>query len=166
MIIDLSSSSNSFKKERKFYGLKKNGRYFFNITNYELVYYSMNIENEKIRYEGESFFISQIHGRELLIGVSKNTGSDSGYYTEIYNFKENNYTKYETFSIFEWLIEYTFSIMESSDESDPNYFYYTFCYSSLNTLNKNQFLLNIRKIYFSFDLSEGFYIKEKKNRKN
>ena len=163
MIIDSSTSNNS--GERKFYGLKKNGRFYFNITNYELGYFSMTVQNEKPRYEGESFFIkltsnnTQIHGRELLLGVSKNIGTDSGFYTEIYNLNDNNYTKYKTYNILGWLIGDTFSIMESLDESDPNYYYYTFCYCSLN---EHKYYFNIRKIYFSFDLPEGYYIKEKK----
>ena len=53
MIID--SSTTNYSGERKFYGLKKNGRFYFNKPNYELGYFSMNVQNEKPRYEGESF---------------------------------------------------------------------------------------------------------------
>ena len=164
MVIDSGATS---RNERKFYGLKKNGRFYFNNPNYELGYFSMNVQNEKPRYEGESFFIkltsnnNEIHGKELLLGVSKNTGGDSGYFTEIYNFEYNNYTKYLTYDIFGWLVVDTFTILESFDESNSIY-YYTFCYSTLNS----RYYFNIRQVYFSFDLPAGYYVKEKRIEKN
>ena len=162
MIIDSSSKNNI--DERKFYGLKKNGMFYFNITNYELGHFSMNIDNEKPRYEGESFFIkltsnnSEVHGRELLLGISRNTGSDNGFFTEIYNLNENNYTKYKTYDIFGWLIGEIFTVMKSPYESASNY-YYTFCYSSLKS---GEYYLNVRNIYFSFDSSPIYQINSRK----
>ena len=168
MIIDSSSKNNTH--ERKFYGLKKNGGFYFNNPNYELGYFSMIVNNEKPRYEGESFFIkltsnnNEIHGRELLLGISRNTGSDSGFFTEIYNLNDNNYTKFKTYDIFGWLIGETFSVMEGPDESDSKY-YYIFCYSSLFSSSVSGYYLNVRKIYFSFDSSTVYHINSKKIQK-
>ena len=72
MIID--SEAYSISNERRFFGLKKNGRFYFkDSNNKETAYYSMNVENDnKGRIEGESFLIkissndNNIHGRIIM----------------------------------------------------------------------------------------------------
>ena len=157
MILDTSSYPVS--QLRKFFGLKKNGRFFFNDTNNEETpFYIVYSEHTKGRLEGESYFIkltssnSQIHGRELMLGVSKNYDSDPGLYTEIYNLNNKNMTKYLTSDVFGNIISDTFTIIKVPDASNSIY-YYIFTYIICNS---NTYYLMLKKTYFSFDLTEGF----------
>ena len=115
-----------------------------------------NHENGKI--EGESYFIkltsndNNIHGRELLCGISKNEDIKGGYYLELYNLKEKNMTKYETSNILGNIISDSFTIIKYPDESNSIY-YYIFTYI---VCNSNKYYLKIKKTYFSFDLNEGY----------
>ena len=151
MIID--SEAFPVSNERRFFGLKKNGRFYFkDSNNKEIAYYSMNVENgNKGRIGGESFFIklssndSNIHGRELLCGISKN-------YIELYDLNNKNYTLYNTTDIYGNIYTNTFSVSKSSDQSNSSY-YYIFGYLSKGS---NSSYLGIRKTYFSFELSNGF----------
>ena len=97
MIID--TSAYPVTKERSFYGLKKNGKFYFNDSNNQpTCCYSLEVDHSIGRIEGESYFIkltsnnSQFHGRELILGISKNDGEE--HYTEIYNLNNKNFTKY------------------------------------------------------------------------
>ena len=83
MIIDTESYPVS--KERRFFGLKKNGQFYFTSSNNQLTpYYSLYVDHDQGRIEGESKFIkltssnNKFNGKELLCGISKNTG----YYVE------------------------------------------------------------------------------------
>ena len=82
MIID--SSSNPSNKERRFYGLRKNGRFYFkNLNNSATPYFSLFInrddrENEFRKFFGESIFIKlgssnniKEDGKEYLLSVPK-----------------------------------------------------------------------------------------------
>ena len=157
MIVD--SSAFPVNRERKFFGLKKNGRFFFNDTNgRETPFYSLNADHPKGRIEGESYIIkltssdSNIHGRELLCGISKNEDQNPGYYVELYNLNHKNMTKYITSTILGNLIADSFTITEFPNESNSIY-YYIFTYI-IN--NMGLFYLNFKKIYFSFELNEGY----------
>ena len=112
----------------------------------------MNVENgNKGRIGGESLFIklssndNNIHGRELLSGISEN-------YIELYDLNNKNYTLYNTADIFGNIYTNTFSVSKSSYQSN-SYYYYTFGYLSKESNSK---YLSIRKAYFSFELSNGF----------
>ena len=157
MFVDTSTFP--VNNQRNFFGLKKNGRFYFNDTNNKPTgYYSMEIDHEKGRLEGESYFIkltsnnSEYHGRELMIGISKNKDDDSGFYTEIYNFNNNNFTKYLTKNIFGNIIASSFTIIKNPDESDSCY-YYT---SAFIIKNGYYYKLIIKKTYFSFDITAGY----------
>ncbi len=151
MIID--SEAYPVSNERRFFGLKKNGRFYFkDSNNKETPYYSINLKNyNKEIIERESFFIkissndSNVHGRELLCCISKN-------YIELYDLNNKNYTLYNTTNIFGNIYTNTFSVIKFPDQSN-SYYYYTFGYLSNES---NNIYLNIRKTYFSFDLSNGF----------
>ena len=61
MIID--TEAYPFSQERRFYGLKNNGRFFFNDSNNNSIpYFSMNSSYSDGRIEGESHFIKLING--------------------------------------------------------------------------------------------------------
>ena len=71
MIIDSSSYPTS--SERIFFGLKNNGKFVF-----KDIYYSIFLENDETRYEGESYFITLTNNnedenerKELLCDISK-----------------------------------------------------------------------------------------------
>ena len=95
MIIDITS--NPLSEERIFFGLKKNGRFFFNDSNNrETPYFSLKVSQSDGRIEGESLFIkltsinSKFHGKELLCSISKNDESEKVYYVEIYDLENKN----------------------------------------------------------------------------
>ena len=84
MIRDTSSLPVS--SERRFFGLKQNGNFYFKSEdNSETPYYNMTIDHSKGRIEGESYFIklsssdSNINGIELICGISKIGQNDRGY---------------------------------------------------------------------------------------
>ena len=79
MIIDIESYPK--KTERKFFGIRKDGRkLFLNNYNVEDYYYNLEVPNSMIRIEGESRFvkvkinnISNSYFEEYIIGISKST---------------------------------------------------------------------------------------------
>ena len=159
MIVD--SSAFPGDKKRKFFGLKKNGRFYFKDTNNKgTPFFTLTADHSKGRIEGESHFIkltsnnNKLHGKELLFGVSKNGDSDSGYYTEIYDLNNKNMTKYLTINILGNIISDSFSVIKTPGESNSKY-YYTFAYVIRNNSNTNKFMINIKKTYFSFELNGG-----------
>ena len=163
MIIDNSAFPET--SERRFFGLKNNGTFFFNDTNdkktgFYSIYDSRYREDFKGRIEGESSFIkltssnNKFHGKELILGISKNGNNDNGYYVEIYNLDDKNMTKYKTINIFGNIIANSFSINKTPDELNTHYCY-TFSYI---VCNYNTYYLNIKKLYFSFDLNSGHQI--------
>ena len=103
MVIDTSAYPGN--NERRFFGLKKNGRpYFKDENNNETPFYSFfvsGLSNENLqKIEGESCFIQinsskiEIHGNEYLLSFSK---SDN--YVELYDF-ENKEVLFEKTSFF------------------------------------------------------------------
>ena len=88
MIVDIESYP--MKTERKFFGIRKDGRkLFFNNYNVEDYYYNLEVPNSVVRVEGVSLFvkdkinnISNSYFEEYIIGISKvNTGQEK---TEFY----------------------------------------------------------------------------------
>ena len=153
MIVD--SESYPVSKERRFFGLKKNGLFYFTDSNNQPTpYYSMNATHNEGRIEGESKFIkltssyNEYNGRELLCGISKNTN----YFVEFYNFNYKNITEYSTDSMFGNLISEFISFMELPNNSENNYNYIiTYLFQE----GYNCFLI-IREMKFSFDESNGY----------
>ena len=157
MIIDIESYPRL--EERRFFGLKKNGHFYFTKSNNQ-PFYSIYSSSNEARIEGESRLIkltsknSKFHGTELLCGISK--GQD--YYSELYNLNYNNMTKYKTGNMFGNIISDTFSFLESPDNSETKYEYII----TYILQNDTSTYLIIRKMEFSFDNSNGYnLIKER-----
>ena len=157
MIIDTTSFP--VNKERFFFGLKQNGKFYFKADNSETPYYSMIVDNEKGRIEGDSYFIKisssnpNIHGKELICGISKIGENNEGEYVEFYNLDEQNYTKYKTLEMFGNIFSDSFVINKAPDKSD-SYYYYLVNYKNYSSNTK--YYNNIKKIYFSFEKSQGY----------
>ena len=151
MIIDTSAYPVS--KERRFFGLKTNGRYYFNsLDNEEASVCSINVDHDNGRIEGESYRINLISSnndyneKEVILGISK-AGSKIRY-AEIYDLENKSMmAKYETTEIFGNIYSDCFSITKSPDELDN---IYTIAY----VIKKEElFYIEIRKTYFLFDIS-------------
>ena len=157
MIID--STSYPTTNERRFFGLKNNGRFYFRDTdNKETGFYSMYASHTFGRIEGESLIIklkssnSNFNGRELICGISKNNGSD--FYFEIYNLKNKNMSIYKNSAIFGNIFSDSFTfIKRSNEESNLDYVISYIEYSSVYTLKT-------KIINFSFQNINGFNILE------
>ena len=132
MIIDISSKSNT--KERRFFGLKKNGNSYFEDQN-NSSYFSLFIDRKEDRngihgrYRGESIFIKlgsnniEKNGNEYLLGVTKYGNN----YTELYFFNENIILFDLTSSIFGNITSNVFSIYKLPEDPNSN-FHYIFSY--------------------------------------
>ena len=137
MIIDISSRPSSTK--RRFFGLKKNGKFYFKDQNdSDTPYFSLFIntterEEERKhnygRFRGESIFIklgsqdSEKNGNEYLLGVTKLGDS----YTEIYFFNESLVLYDPTSFIFGNITSSIFSIYKLPEDPNSN-FHYIFSY--------------------------------------
>ena len=159
MIVDTTSFP--VNNKRHFFGLRRNGKsYFKNTDNSESSYYTMILDNSKGRIEGESFFIklsstdSNVHGKELICGISKRGQEERGYYVEIYNLEDKNYTQYITLEMFGKITSESFVITKAPDESDSNYYYLV----SYIAESSSKYYNYIRKIYFSFENSQGYVL--------
>ena len=121
MIVD--SESYPPTQERRFFGLKKNGQFYFTSNNQLTPYLSLHAENNSRRIEGESKFIKltssndKYNGKELLCGISKY----QGYYVEFYNLNYKNISKYKTDTMFENMISEFISFMELPNSNENNY---------------------------------------------
>ena len=156
MIIDISSFPIS--KERRFFGLKYNGQFYFNsASNQKTAHYSLTMNHARGRIEGESFLVkltssnSKFHGKELIYGISK-YASDSGNCVEVYNLDNKNSTKYTSSDFFGKIISDSFSFIKAPDEVDSQYLY-TIAY--IVSDNSNNYFINIKKTYFTFDNNNG-----------
>ena len=142
--------------------------FFFKDENNQLTgFYSMNMDHSNGRVEGESYCIKLIssnmkfHGRELILGISKNPFDNGEFYAEIYNLDNINFTKYLTIDIFGSIVTDSFTILKNPDESDSN-FDYTFVYI---VKKDSEYKLYLKKTYFSFELPGGYehVINEERN---
>ena len=149
MILDTSSYPVS--KERRFFGLKTDGRFYFNSAdNEEAPYCSINVDHEDGRIEGESYRInlistnSEYNGKEVILGISK--AADEVHYVEIYDLENRNMiTKFLTTEIFGNIYSDYFSITKSPDETNN---IYTIAYVDKQP---SEFYIKIKKTYFRFD---------------
>ena len=96
MIIDTTSFP--VNKKRYFFGPKQNGKFYFkNTDNSQTPYYTMEVNYDLGRIEGESYFIklsssdSHIHGKELICGLSKRGDNNRGKFVDIYNLEDRNF---------------------------------------------------------------------------
>ena len=160
MIID--TSSYPINKERKFFGLTNNGQFYFTLDNQKTSYYSITMNHDKGRIEGESCLVKltssniNLHGKELIYGISKKGDSNEGIYVEIYNLEDKNYTSYPASIILGNVATDSFTLIKTPDDTDSK-FYYTLTYIVTGTgANANKYFLNIRKTYFTFDINAGF----------
>ena len=148
MIID--TSAYPISQERRFFGLKTNGRFFFD--NEETPYCSINVDHDKGRIEGESYRITiksdniDYNGKEVILGISK--AADEVHYVEIYDLDNKTLmAKYLTTEKFGNIYSDYFSITKSPDETDN---VYTIAYVDKQP---GDFYIQIRKAYFTFDTS-------------
>ena len=157
MIVD--TSCYPISQERRFFGLKTNGRFFFNSTdNEEIPYCSINVDHDEGRIEGESYRITiksdnnDYNGKEVILGISK--AGDEVHYVEIYDLENGSLmAKYLTTEIFGNIYSDYFSISKSPDESDN---VYTIAYVEKKPDN---LYIEIRKTYFIFDTSLTYFHK-------
>ena len=73
---------------------------------------------------------------------------------EIYNLEAKNFTTYATSDMFGNICSESFIITKAPDEPDSNNYYYLMSYVEKSSSGK--YLKNIRKIYFSFERSQGY----------
>ena len=147
MILD--SSSYPYSKDRRFFGLKNNGEYFFNSSECEGSICSITVDHSNGRIEGESYCIkltttnSYYNGKELILGISKSP--DGNQYLEIYDLNNKNFTKILTSEVFGNIYCDCFSIIKSPDESGN---IYTIAY----VIKKpDDFYIEIRKTKFTYE---------------
>ena len=158
MIID--SSTYPQTNERRFFGLKNNGRYYFNDSiNDEFGYYSINASHSVGRIEGESCIIqltssqSEFNGRELLCGISKDDDTYE-YYYEIYNLESKNMSIYKNSIFFGKILSDSFTFIKVPDESNSNFHYIISYITKVST----KYYLYTRKVNFSFENEKGFAV--------
>ena len=151
MILDVESYPDENK--RRFFGLKKNGQFYFtDSNNISTPFFTMTTSHGSVRLEGESLFIKltssneAFNGKELLCGIS--IFQDN--YVEIYNLKDKNMTEYLTGNIFGHITSNVFSFLKSPDNSENNYI---ITYILEN--NTSSYLI-IKELKFSFDNSKGY----------
>ena len=145
MVIDTSSQSS---KERKFYGLKKNGTPFFGNSFYKTL--SVNTDKYKGRNPGEVLFIKYTKNNdysnieEFLAYIPQKNGNDD--YVEYYFFDENVVYINKTSSMGLNDIEsFRFGVLSEAQ----NNLEYIFCYVYGNKLNIYQGYFNYTKKVFS-----------------
>ena len=142
---------------RKFYGLKKNGKYFFkDSNNLETPNLDLTIRDgeDKKRIEGESFFIifdknNYTDYKEYLIGISKK-GKSANCNIEIYDFDNRTIKKKMATDIFGDISSESFSILKYFNDTD-SHFYYIFSYIK----TENKFI--IMKAHFNLT-NDDFYV--------
>ena len=136
------ASENPPSNSRIFYGLKKNGRNFFNNSLFYLKYINdESYYNQK--YESETLFVrlssndEDINGKEYFLSVPKYCD-----YVELFDFDNNEYYALSITIFYEDIIQSYFnSFLKLSDES--NKYYYIF--AGISTT----YYFNIKKFSFS-----------------
>ena len=158
MVVDTSAYYGNNK--RRFFGLKKNGKYFFkDSSGLETPYFNManDRQNSERRIEGESIFIKigsynpSTNGKEYLFGTAKKKDS----YCEIYYFEENTFWAETTQALFGDIQSDVFSALKLPEETDSN-FHYIFSFIEQKDDEEDKGYLTIRNIYFNSD-SSNFY---------
>jgi hypothetical protein len=133
MIVDSESYPTS--QERRFFGLKKNGHFYFtDLYNQETAYCSLNASHDSGRIEGESIFItfSDVIHHQLLLGIPKN----KGYYGEFYDFVAKEMTSFLAYDMFGNILSEVFSLMEIPGNYGNNHIY-IFSYVGIKEIGDN-----------------------------
>ena len=167
MIIDTTANPGS--NERRFFGLKKNGRgYFFDENNIETPYRSLfaeNLENEnQQKLEGESNFIILSNQnfneiKEYLISFSKLDN-----YMELYNFDTNEISTEKTSIIFGNNITSNVSTFFKSESKIDNKTNYYIAY--IHEVNNEYKFYFLRCYFTSTNLKNKGYHRDTGNRKS
>ena len=146
MVIDLSSdSSNSaVYAVRRFYGLKKNGRYYFNKDNVDTPYFTLTstITSYK-KINSVSYFIqlsTDNFGKECIFSLSKGSST-----VDIYDLDNEEITTSLSLVFSRKNIKSIVNtLFKSKYQPDQNYYYYILAYST----NQNPDIFLVRKEYF------------------
>ena len=139
---DLIIDTESFPitQERKFFGIKKDGKEYFTDNSGNKNFHSSIIVNYNDgRIEGESCFIkiksliSEYNGKEYLLGISK--VKELKYNTEIYNLNRKFAHSLSSFFLFNDIISDVFSIIPDplNNKNEFNYFISYIAKSVFNT---------------------------------
>ena len=129
---------------RIFYGLKENGRPFFN--NGTTPYHSMNGMGEKFESETIVIKMNQNEQEEFLLSVGK---GDS--YLEIFDFKNNKtYYKYLKYFVDDTVTSFRNTLISLIPKGDANYYLFGF---TIKDENDYKYLFEIQEIQ-SFQDSE------------
>ena len=160
MIID--TGAYPLENVRKFYGITKDGKEFFEDNSGNKNYHSSVTSSDKYgRVEGESYFVratsssSSNEGKERLVGISKSS-TDYSYLTEIYKFENSkitivNYVTKDTKSYFGDIISNVFSIIRYPG-GDSEYIYYI---SFIVLESKNTYKFKTKKTIYKVDRPYG-----------
>ena len=133
MIIEITSYNDCSR--RMFYGIKSDGRPFYNTIDTEKETYFYSIESELQhgnRYEAENFILANNMGKEFLINIAKDQSN-----IELYNFNENTFNQINLLGI----------QMDSLRGTTLNYIlnnkkYIIFCFTKDNSIY-------LKTLYFS-----------------
>ena len=148
MIID--SESVQLTKERKFYGIKKNGKeYFTNKEGNKDYHSSMTIQSNDGRIHGESSFvrvrsnIKNYNKKEFILGISK--VKNEKYNVEIYNLENGIYYTFSTHEIFGDIVSTVFSIVKDPLSLNTKYNYFI---NYITVSSENKYIFRTKKIHF------------------
>ena len=154
--IILLISSNPPSCVRKFYGLKNNGRFYFNNKGFESQFFSFNINGEENddqrKYEGEILFIelsnnnNNINNKEYLLSIAKWEA-----YTELFDFTEGDYNfmkSSEFFQSYIYSLKNSFFKLNQKDDG-INYYIFASITKPINEPFGDQFYFYIKKFSFS-----------------
>ena len=143
MIID--TEAYPLKTERKFFGIKKDGKEFFsNDAANKNYHFSMTIPDSIGRIEGESCFIKiksmypNLNGKEFLMGISMAIQNE--YKVEFYDLNENKKYDYTTYSLFDNIDSMVFSIIPDPLNTDIEFNYFL-SYIAIDSSDKKNLIL-------------------------
>ena len=149
MIIDTTAFPGN--KERRFFGLKKNGRpYFYDENNFETPYrslYASNLENiNQQKVEGESSFIIISKRNDSIIEEYLMSFSKEDNYVELYDFENNLIIANKSSEYFgKNIVSNVCSFFKAESRKDDNYNYYiAYIYS-----DNNKFKFYVQRNYFT-----------------
>ena len=157
LIIDIEGYPST--KERRFYGIKKNGNGYFSNTDGSPNYKGkLTFQYSDGRVEGESCFIkmqstsSSYKGTELLFGISKD---EYGIFkTEFYDLNSGYTYYYITKELFGYITSNVFTIIPDPLNSDTQYNYYI-SYISKTSDEKYKLYTKKANFYYNSNTNKG-----------
>ena len=145
MIIDLSSNSSnsSIYTIRRFYGLKKNGRFYFNENNMETPFFSLSSSINKAKLNSVSYFIqlsgTDYYGKECIFSLSNGVST-----VDFYDLDNKVITSsYSILFSRRNIVTTVNTLFKSKYQPNSNY-YYILAYST----NQNPDKFFVRREYF------------------